>query len=347
MLLTSNNRPDWEDVFTQAAALRKLEPWKAFRSEVPFKIESPYGELAGWCSFMGDGGEMFGLNIYLGHEGFTVFHNLLRSGVMEMPDYFSHTIFFSQPIIQIEFVNANELDKADKTKHKAFGIPASGLLNGISIRKQLPGDVYGHLPDADLPFVADCLEQCSIVTRMVIDQPDLMKPADGPEPLFLVRRGIETEEGVDYTTSFEQESNIQWRFKPDNSKLASVLELELAGLARAEKTMLYHLQFLYKTIAPNKKIQAYRPLVGLFLDKGSAFAHGLELYRYATLRKSFAGRFCRQMQALGYIPEKIIVGPDLALDLLIPIAEALNIELEQSPEEREFVTFSKEMGRQF
>lgn len=347
MALTQYNRPDWEDVYLQAAALRQLAPWDVLQSEAPFKVESPYGEQAGWCSFMGNGGEVFGLNIYLGHQGFTVFHNLRQSGTTNMPDYFSHTIFFSQPIIQVEFTNPNELDKSDKAKHKALGISASGRLNGIKVRKQLPGGIFGELPDDDLPFVADCLEQCAVVTNMVAKNAGFLSPTDQPKPEFLVRRGRETSTGADYTTTFEPGYATEWRFQPDNTKLDSVLEVELASLPRADKTVLYHFQFLYQIIAPSKKIREYRPLMGVFLDKGTAFAHQMELFRYATLENSFAGRFCRQLQQLGYIPSKIIVGPDLAVDLLIPIAAALHIKLEQKPMEREFIELSESMGRQF
>lgn len=340
MPLTNYNRPDWEDVFTEAAAVRKLEPWHILDSERPFKVESPYGEQAGWCSLMGGGGTVFGLNIYLGHEGFTAFHRLYNSSLMGMPDYFRHTVFFSQPLIQVEFVNASELEKSDRAKHKALGLSASGWLNGIKIRKHLPGQSFGELDDEDLPFVADCLEQCQLVMDLV-DEDGVLPGTYEEENKYLIRRGVETGSDVEYTSYVEEAPDDAWRYNPQYPRLEAVIEREVAGLPRSSKMVLYHMQYMPSIVRANKKSKAYRPLCGLFLDKGTAFAHPPELFHYANLPNNFAARFCRQLRALGYLPATIVVSVDLAVDVLQPVTSALGITLEQHPEYPEFEEFGK------
>jgi len=64
--------------------------------KILIKIESPYYDEAGWCMFMGSAGEVFGLLVYLGDEGYSNHHDLQISGRMQAPVFESHNCFFSQ-----------------------------------------------------------------------------------------------------------------------------------------------------------------------------------------------------------------------------------------------------------
>lgn len=341
MSLNAANRYDWEDVYHQAVALREQSPWEIITGEILFKVESSYFDEPGWCMVMGGAGEVYGLLVYLGEQGYKNYHDLQTAGRMQAPNFENYTCFFNQRLLHIEFVSPNELEKADKALHKAFKVPMSGEYRGIKIRHHLPGAFPDTIPDEMLPFLADCLEQATEVAKAAHKDDTILWGPDEETDQNLVRASVENKDGdVDWQTRYTDLHGPTWKLVLDQTALVATIETELSGLEKSDNTLLYHLQYTLNGVKEGKGMKPYRPLVGTFLNMRSGFANKPELYRYETLSKVFAKRLCGQLQELGYIPRRIIANTMFACELLEPIVKVLDIELSYDPHRNEFQDFA-------
>jgi len=107
--------------------------------------------------------------------------------------------------------------------------------------------------------------------------------------------------------------------------------------------MLYHMEYLKGGVRGQKGAKPNCPLMCLFLNKRSSYAHQQDLLRYDRLPKLFTSRFCRQIKGLGFIPKTIIGSSMIACRLLKPIVAQMDIMLEYDPHRAEFSEFSEAM----
>ncbi len=108
------------DFYQIATDFFQLAPWRWMQNGDVFGVQDPESGIVNWCSVMGAGGEMFGLALYLGHEGFD---SLRRSAAGEKLD---DEALYGLPALVLLFLDRAELSKDDLTRIRQSGVKFRG-----------------------------------------------------------------------------------------------------------------------------------------------------------------------------------------------------------------------------
>lgn len=353
MALTNSNREDWKDVFEQAVVLRDVEPWYIMEESELFGIKSLYSDDIGWCYFIGNSGEVFSLIIAVGDEGLASYYGMRNPALQYASLGEKLFSFYNQRIIQVEFTIPTELDKQDRLMHKLLKVPtAGGDYRHCKIRSYVPGYPERLPKDEELPFLADCLEQALVVALAYGEDENYIYGSGEKEEEFdekiLLRTCSEQGEDVVWDNTFVERTYPRFEVNINTEGLAQLLEKELSDLEVRKTKYFYFMRYMRATVDKDSKGgPAYRPIFSALISPRSAYAHPPELFHYRSLRSTFAKRFCRQLNELGYIPKTLTVSTSFAETLIAPIAAILDIELSFHPNTAEFLEFEEGMGSQF
>src|SRR5699024_7013430 len=86
-----------------------------------------------YCSVLGGGGEVFGLAVYIGDEGYTA----LMGSLSDMPPNFDFIV--SQRSLLLSFEDREDLEKDDYRLVKSYDIPFRGRKSWPSFTSYKPG----------------------------------------------------------------------------------------------------------------------------------------------------------------------------------------------------------------
>ncbi|QWU13828.1 hypothetical protein SAMN04487895_10162 [Paenibacillus sophorae] len=174
-LLVEEARPMYE----AAAAFKKLECWNWLSNSHIFGIQNPESDEIGYCCVMGNGGEMYGIAIYLGTEGLDVLLKLLRGELQGNPLFVQHCLLMS-------FGGRDELYPEEYKQIKDLGLSFRGRTAWPTFRLYEPGYVpWPVMTEEHLRYFSLCLEQAAALALEVQDDPDYLFEGQGER--FLVR----------------------------------------------------------------------------------------------------------------------------------------------------------------
>ncbi|WP_413405466.1 DUF6930 domain-containing protein [Paenibacillus amylolyticus] len=174
-LLIEEARPLYE----AANRFKQQASWQWLSNSHTFGVQDPESGQIGYCTVMGNGGEMYGMAVYLGTEGLNTLANLMQGYVTENPVFTQHCLLLS-------FNNRDELTSEEYKQLKALGYSYRGRNAWPTFHLYEPGYVPGPVRKAeDLRFFATCVEQAIEVASVVQSDPDQLFPSD--QRLFLTR----------------------------------------------------------------------------------------------------------------------------------------------------------------
>src|SRR5699024_2072473 len=130
------------EVLSKAKEFQKLTPWEAMFDEHSFAVVDPVTEERIYCSVLGGGGEVFGLAVYIGDEGYA---SLMDSLSDKVPDF---DFILKQRSLLMSFEDREDLEKADYKLIKSYDIPFRGRKSWPLFRSYKPG-YYPWLMDDD------------------------------------------------------------------------------------------------------------------------------------------------------------------------------------------------------
>jgi Plasmid pRiA4b ORF-3-like protein len=134
MSLSSDHETNiWEELLATTKEFYKLKPWKMMDDRHIFAVEDPDSEELLFCSVLGNGGEFFGLAVYVGEAGYQSLMNSLNL------NHSQFQILVNQRSIVLDFADREELDKEDYKLVKKFDIPFRGKKAWPSFRSYKPG----------------------------------------------------------------------------------------------------------------------------------------------------------------------------------------------------------------
>ena len=105
----------WQRAIDLSIELGKAAPWECVSADAILGIRDPVSREADWCTVMGHAGEVFGVAIYPGDDGFATLQRLLDDDV----DEFDAAI--TQRAITLTFESASTLAPATKKLMKVLG----------------------------------------------------------------------------------------------------------------------------------------------------------------------------------------------------------------------------------
>ena len=306
----------WRTLFELADQFKQLQPWQWMADIDLFAVVDPESGETGYCCVMGEAGEMFGLAVYVGEEGFRSLIELTEN-VQEANPYHQRSLLLS-------FDNRADLTNVDYRLIKELGLSYRGRHAWPTFRSLAPGYAPWYLEEWEMRFLQTVLEQALDVCKRVKDAPQLLDAGDGELFARVAQRtdsGYEWEDGSvpDYVVADE---------------LSTFLYVSEDELARIRQTYPIHEQILecdvdyyFEPVQDNKDERPYFPYLYLCIDAASEMIVDYQLLPHELAPAHVQHSFVQLVQKMKFIPSTIHIRNEDTYRILAPLALELAIEL--------------------
>lgn len=270
----SSTSEQWIDLYETAAAFKKAECWSYFTNGHIFGVENPLNGEIGYCCIMGNGGELYGLAVYLGTEGLEALIGMM-SGELKIDPMFSHHC------LMLSFDSRDELYPAERKQIKELGLKFRGAYAWPTFRLYEPGFLPWPIQNGgDVQFLRLVLQQAMEVVQAFKFDPDAIM--DGEANAFLTRVSNRDLQHLVWSD--------QW-IVPKPLVKANVLtpnpidELRLVKIKRSLKGYvgIWEIDCSYAPMPINEGDRPYYPMMGLIVDQESE-----QILRFGLSEKSGA-----------------------------------------------------------
>ncbi|MGG6312104.1 DUF7309 domain-containing protein [Paenibacillus macerans] len=170
---------EWSRLYEAAAQFKKVKPWEWLSNVHLFGVSSPIKDETGYCCVMGNGGEMYGMAVYMGGPGLHTVLSMLNGDFAGDP-------LFAQHCYMLSFDNRDDLYPEEYKRVKELGFSYRGKNAWPTFRLYEPGYVpWPLLSRDDVLFLTDAIEQALEVSLAYQNNPDALLEGNGER--FLVR----------------------------------------------------------------------------------------------------------------------------------------------------------------
>lgn len=314
------NQKIWTELCEAAVAFRELGCWEWMDDSTLFAVEAPTGGPTGYCSVMGQLGEFTALGVYLGQEGWSVLAGLIGGAFEDQERAFQ----FYQTCLMASFEDRNDLDEKDRALLKGAGINPRGRGAWPIFRSHRAGYYPWFIEESEAEFLKIALEQATWVGKQALDNPRIFV---GPPGKIMTRVPAVSADG---TLSW----NTRWRAVPkilppeperptiDLTAIIPKLQSLMPASAWA-----YDLVWLKSPMTDHGDRPVY-PRLSFCLALESDLvidAHVVSPHGYAD---QCCERLVNRMESMGVRPAALVVRTEAAIDIVEPIASALNIKIQ-------------------
>ncbi len=332
---------EWRELFDAANCFRQEAPWEWMSSDTDiFGVRNPADGEIGYCSVLGNAGEMFGLAVYSGTEGLNVLLDALNKPEPGSDD----DIFFTNKGMVASFGDKSELEKADKEVIRNLGLEFKGRNAFPLFRSYQPGYLPWYLNKEEAVFLALCLRQANEVALRYQKEPSLFNNCVGENYLVRIQDKI----------SADKEWKDAW-LPPLPLKKILLMDRKLdkerlGGLMKTARrqNMLWEVDYFYSpAYVAEKGRRPYYPMTTLFVDSISFFILNAGVSAADKYRLELDELFLQTIAKAEIIPEEILVSKKEAAFLLGPTAEYLGIKISLVKKLKAADDVRKEMFKHF
>lgn len=319
---TAPEKDIWHDLFLKTKEFLKLKPWDMMFDGHIFAVEDPVTKEWIYCSVLGGGGEVFGLAVYIGDEGYTS----LMGSLSDMPPNFDFIV--SQRSLLLSFEDREDLEKDDYRLVKSYDIPFRGRKSWPSFTSYKPGFYPWLMDDEEARLMLLGIERTMEVYQELtegLEMPDLLLDE---QILVKIPRKANGNSGFDnQVIGLEKgENNVEKSEVPLN-----VSEFELKRIEKLKTTLAVTIEFSMEYMdMPVQNEPGERPvfpLLVLAVDRAQGTA---VYYNLLTDSSDFAvlqNEFLKLIETLKGIPENVMVNQQTAR-VLSPLMEKVDVNVE-------------------
>jgi hypothetical protein len=164
-------KAQWKELYQAAIAFQQAAPWKWMANEDIFAVASPVNGEVGYCSILGNGGEEFGLGVFIGDAGLRRYAALVDE--QEADDsaeaIMTHLLIFL-------LANRDELHEEDLKEIRSLGLSFRGKNAWPLFRSRRPGYAPWFLERDEAIHLAAALRQAlEIANRVKVGDLDLRR----------------------------------------------------------------------------------------------------------------------------------------------------------------------------
>ncbi len=285
-----------------------------------FALENPFNGETGYCSVLGNGGQEFGLVLFLGAKGFDAYQRLM----MDESETVSLEAGLDICALSVLFVNRGELASPDMAVIRSLGVSFRGKNAWPLFRSQLPGYLPWYLEKEETLFLTSAIQQTINVAVRVRDN-DLDLFAGCDEDLILTRY------------FYEGQWLDEWR-KPRAAEEAIVsIPLDRERLRRlydaaGKKSGSWELDlFILPAAIDSGNGRPYYPNCILAVERNQGLIVGTDLLGPGLSHEEKQEAFIRLLEKATPIPQEIHVGSKEVKQLIEPVAGELGISIRIAP----------------
>ncbi len=314
---TNKDEDYWEEVLLKAKEFHKLKPWNYMSDESIFAVVDPVTKEYLFCSVMGAAGEMFGLVVYVGTDGYQALINTLGR---EEPSF---DILINQRSIVLSFEDRENLEKEEYTLIKTYDVPFRGRNAWPSFRSYKPGYYPWMMDDEEARIMLVALGQSIEVCKEInngLEIPDLLFDEE-------VYAKVPEENG------FESKIISLVNYPEDNEPAVplAISELDFKRMKTSMSSIDTPVEFLMEYIdMPIQNESGKRPIFPV-LVLAVDHREGIVIYQDLLQEKSDIGilqsELLKVFQAVNGIPEKIMMHQQTA-KVMEPLIDKLKLNVQ-------------------
>lgn len=306
----------WRPLFELVIQYKRLKPWQWMSDIDMFAVVDPDSEETGYCCVLGEGGEMYGLAVYIGDEGFRSLIEITESEGQVEPH--------EQRSVLLSFNDRGDLAKEDYRLIKDLGLSFRGRNAWPVFRSFVPGYVPWRLEKWEVRFLTNVLEQVIHVCQRVKDDPQLIAPRD--DRLF-ARIAERTDKGLVW-----RDGSVPDSVPSENRDFGCYAsEIELARLRRSypmqEGIIESDVSYFPEPVQDEEADRPYFPYLYLCLDAVTGMVVDHQLLHHERAAEHIQQRFVQMIQKMGYIPASIHIDNEVTYYILSPLAKELGMTL--------------------
>ncbi len=155
-------KTEWSALYEAAIEFKREAPWQWMGSEEVFAIENPLDGSVAFFSFLGSGGEEFGVGVFLGERGLEAFCDVLSDSV-QAEDILEEMV----PMISMMFVDRRYLDEKDMEIIRSLGLQFRGKNAWPLFRSAQPGCAPWFLEKEEAVFLTAVVQQSLVLAREI------------------------------------------------------------------------------------------------------------------------------------------------------------------------------------
>lgn len=316
---------DWAALYEAAIEFKDLGCWEWMTDSDLFGVENPETRETGYCCVLGQLGEVFALNVYLGSEGLASYwhlHEASEAAMGEGAAVDSGALLATQLCLMASFEDRSELHQNDLQIIRALGLKFRGEKQWPMVRSYRPGFVPWFLTPPEVRFLPVALCQAMEVATRLRDNPDLLGPPDGDTELYFVR----VLDGGTWKDT--------WQRPPPYEARQSVPLLDEVRLARIERGKFprratWHAACLVLPMVIEEGDRPYYPC-GFPVLSDAGIALGMDILKPWEVEHALRDKFLDLVEKLKCLPELLLVANEETLQLLEPIAARLGFRIKQA-----------------
>lgn len=176
---------EWRDLFQAAQGFYQLAPWEWMLDSDVFGVQDPESKEVSYLCVLGNLGEVFGLVVYVGSEGFDGY---ARSPAGK-PNTVDWDLIAAQRCLTAFFEDRQETTTRDRALIRKLELKFRGQNAWPVFRSHRPGYEAWYLTLDEARVLTLALVQAQEVAKRLGDDPQLLDRA--PDGLYLVRAPLD------------------------------------------------------------------------------------------------------------------------------------------------------------
>lgn len=308
---------EWKDLYTEAVRFKEIAPWNWMWDSNLFGVKNPEDGEIGYCCVLGAGGEVFGIAVYLGHEGLEGYWK----GVNHPEIVYEEGAIHIKKCLLLTFEDRSDLEGTDLQVIKDLGLQFKGPRAWPEFRSYRPGYSPWYLTAKEACFLTLCLDQANKIVLRFKANPYLF---DSPKPHhYFVRArqgGAEHGEWCDAwqkPVPIKRVVQITKNFDPRRLERIS---------AMPQKQMTWEVDFFYTpAVVREKGKRPYFPMMLLFSDHKSYFIFNGHLTEPGRYLVALHEQLLETIEKATVLPEEILVQKEELHAYLQPLCERFGI----------------------
>jgi len=310
--------PKLKKLYYLALKFKELRCWEYMEDTDMFGVMRPGDGLIGYVCILGNAGEVFGINAYLGPRGLHGYLKILSGEIYKE----SLEMMSSQYCISLTYEeDESYLGKRDKSVLNELCIYSKSKKALPFFRTYIPGYYPWYLTEEEVEFFEIILEQSIDVCRRFKHERNLFKT--DKENYYFIR------------VPYKSNNNVLWKDKfieaePYREKWEDVqineVKLKKILKKRPQRKGLWEIGCDFFPLRINDgKSRPYMPLVFLGIDAetGEILGHSVSSLRKQNLL--VAEEILNLAGKLNTIPETLIVSNRNLKKILTPLSERLDV----------------------
>jgi hypothetical protein len=313
-------KEQWLALYGAVSAFHKQAPWQWLSNGHIFGIENPSNREIGYITILGNGGEAFGLAVYLGTNGIRVLMDMLNGEVEEDP-------LFTQHCLLASLNDRDDLYPKERKRIKELGLSFRG-------RNAWPAFLYyepGYVPDSDLTgeqaeWLTVALRQSMAVAEAYREQPDGLFHDDPTQ--ILIRCPNPAAQPDAWTNEWRSLPKWSEEDAAGEETQVCVEELRLARMKRSilKREAVWEIDCSFVPLPLLEGERAMFPKLLLLVDQGSG-----QILRTAVRSRQRIGQetvdaLLDTMEGLGIIPSRMEALTEEAFHSIGSLLEYFEIE---------------------